>query len=122
MGWRTGPIATEAWLLRQRTTEVGDAYVARTLRLSGRGGVAAFHFGAGERSEWHWRLGLLSMHRERDGDAVNTSPSGWLGLGRTTALTPRTKLPPALDPTSADGHEVSTSVLHLQSAGMRWRF
>jgi hypothetical protein len=122
LGWRSGRLSLEGWVLRLGDMSVGDAVVARTLRLSGWGGVAAFHFGGSEASDWHWRLGLLNMRHERDDDGTAHTPSPLVGVGWTTSLTPRTRLQLAWDFTRADGHNVSTSLLHLLTAGLLVRF
>ena len=122
LGWRSGRLSLEGWVLRLGDMAVGDAFVARTLRLSGWGGVAAFHFGGSERSEWHWRLGLLDMRHDRDDDGTAHSASPLVGVGWSTSLSPRTRLQLAWDFTRADGNNVSTSLLHLLTAGLLVRF
>ncbi len=122
LGWRRGALSGEAWVVRQASADVGDAWVARTLKLSAIGAVVVFHRPGAGPAEWQWRLGLMQMRHDRTGDGVTTTTSPLVGLAWTTPLGARTSLQLSWDLTQADGDQVSSTILQWFSAGLVVRF
>ncbi len=122
VGWRSGPWTRELWLLRLADVSVGDAWVARRLKLSAVGAVFAWNAVPPGASGLQGRLGLLAMRHERTDDGVKTSLAPLAGLAWTTDLRPGVRLELAWDLTRADGNQVSTTLLQFVTAGVQWRF